>query len=246
MKVKCVSAIFAGNPLIQQPLNSSILQSLYPPVFHQKIYFSDKPLVLTTDATAYRNAHAGASSYTLLKGATPRHFKMAADLLSGGATTGVLLEDASEQTLLSGLHKQHKPLDAAGGVVRNEEGEILFIHRRGKWDLPKGKRDAGEEMAVCAVREVQEETGIRRIILGDFLCHTYHHYLQGGKSLVKRTAWYAMRGSHTETLQPQAEEDITEVRWIAAKEVPALVVKTYSALLDVLQCAGVTDLMVGD
>ena len=212
-------------------------------MFSQKVYFSDKPLVLTTNAKAYQEAQPDACFYTSLNGTTPRHYKLAAELLSAGETPGVLLEGESEEELLAGLYKKHKAIDAAGGVVRNEEGQILFIHRRGKWDLPKGKLDNGEEIAVCAVREVQEETGIRRIILGDFLCNTFHHYNQGSKSYLKRTAWYAMRSSQAETLLPQAEEDITEVRWIAPAEVPALAVKTYSALTDVLRCAGIEDLV---
>ncbi len=214
-------------------------------MFSQKVYFSDKPLVLTTNARAYQESQPDACFYILLEGATPRHYKLAAELLSAGETPGVLIVGESEEELLAGLYKKHKAIDAAGGIVRNEEGQILFIYRRGKWDLPKGKRDNGEEIAVCAVREVQEETGIRRIILGDFLCNTFHHYDQGGKSYLKRTAWYAMRSSHTERLQPQAEEDITEVRWIAPVEVPALAVKTYSALTDVLRCAGIEDLVAG-
>ena len=49
---------------------------------------------------------------------------------------------------------------AAGGLVTNENNELLMIFRRGKWDLPKGKLDKGETIEECAIREVEEETGI--------------------------------------------------------------------------------------
>ncbi|MCK7539615.1 MAG: NUDIX domain-containing protein [Marinilabiliales bacterium] len=56
---------------------------------------------------------------------------------------------------------------AAGGFVRNEKDEILFIFRRGHWDLPKGKlnhkKGIIEKKKDAAVREVMEETGIEKI-----------------------------------------------------------------------------------
>ena len=67
-----------------------------------------------------------------------------------------------------------KTIIAAGGLVENEKGEILMMFRRGFWDLPKGKLDEGESIETCAVREVQEETGLQNVQLIYFLCKTYH------------------------------------------------------------------------
>ena len=65
---------------------------------------------------------------------------------------------------------------AAGGIVMNPKQEILWIFRRGFWDLPKGKLDPGETIPQCALREVEEETGINDIQLNELITITYHEY----------------------------------------------------------------------
>ena len=59
------------------------------------------------------------------------------------------------------LRTRFTEIDAAGGLVRDSNGQYLLILRNGIWDLPKGKREKGEDVARTAVREVMEETGIR-------------------------------------------------------------------------------------
>jgi 8-oxo-dGTP pyrophosphatase MutT (NUDIX family) len=54
-----------------------------------------------------------------------------------------------------------KFVQAAGGLVRNQEDEYLFIYRANRWDLPKGHREEGEELDITASREVEEETGLK-------------------------------------------------------------------------------------
>ncbi|KAK6030549.1 hydrolase, NUDIX family [Ostertagia ostertagi] len=136
------------------------------------------------------------------------------------------------------LHKLYEPIDAAGGVVHDETGNVLMIYRRGKWDLPKGKLDEGEDIASCALREVTEETGLHQLKLGDKICDTWHIYSQNDKNLLKRTAWYHMEGSATEQLVPQAEENILEARWISTGEMAPVLRKTYDAIKEVLTLAG--------
>ena len=62
--------------------------------------------------------------------------------------------------LFSTLKSHFSVVEAAGGLVQNKKGAYLFIFRRGKWDLPKGKIDKGESEEDAAVREVSEECGI--------------------------------------------------------------------------------------
>ena len=113
-----------------------------------------------------------------------------------------------------------KTIVAAGGLVQNENGEILLMFRRGVWDMPKGKLDDGESIEQCAVREVEEETGLQRIELGKFICNTYHEYFDKWtkKELTKETHWYAMRVYGNQTLSPQKEEDIEEIVWVKPED----------------------------
>lgn len=108
-----------------------------------------------------------------------------------------------------------KPVTAAGGyVVRLGEGgpEVLLIHRRGAWDLPKGKLDAGETVEACALREVREEVGVRTLRIVRPLGTTVHGYPEKGRYRVKTTHWFLMT-TPEEAFTPQAEEDIVEVAW---------------------------------
>lgn len=124
---------------------------------------------------------------------------------------------------------------AAGGIVENEEKKILFQFRRGKWDLPKGKLDEGETIEACAVREVEEETGLRNVELGELIGVTQHFYIERGKNIEKETHWYAMRSSGTQQLVPQLEEDITDLRWVAENELKYYLNHTYSNIVEIVE-----------
>ena len=107
-----------------------------------------------------------------------------------------------------------KIIDAAGGVVHNNSKEILFIYRKGFWDLPKGKIDKGESKEEAALREVQEETGVKDLQLESFIKATYHTYRsKKEKRILKRTFWFNMR-TNVQSLIPQIEEDIEKAIWM--------------------------------
>lgn len=111
-----------------------------------------------------------------------------------------------------------KIIDAAGGIVHNNLKEILFIYRKGFWDLPKGKIDKGETREEAAVREVQEETGVENLKLQDFIKATYHTYRsKKEKRILKRTFWFNMR-TNDHSLIPQIEEDIEQAIWMTREE----------------------------
>ena len=207
--------------------------------FAQKIYINNKPLILTTDTKAYTAKHPIASGYISFTGAFPRNFRLALQHISKRGTLGAIIEDFSPENLQEELYELYKPIDAGGGVVTNEKDEVLMIYRRGKWDLPKGKCDDGEDIDACALREVSEETGLNKLKLGDKICDTYHVYSQKGENLLKRTAWYKMKGTLKEEPIPQAEENILEARWVSDEELPSVVYKSYEAIREVMQMAGV-------
>ncbi len=207
--------------------------------FAQKIYINNKPLILTTNAEAYINEHSIAGGYIRFEGAFSRHFRLSVEHINKPGTLGAIIEDESEKALIEELHKIYTPIDAGGGVVKNENDDVLMIYRRGKWDLPKGKCDDGESIDECAIREVSEETGLEKLKLGDKICDTYHVYAQKGQKLLKCTTWYNMTGTSKEQPIPQEEENIEEVRWVPEDELAPLVYRSYEAIREVMQQAGV-------
>jgi 8-oxo-dGTP pyrophosphatase MutT (NUDIX family) len=128
-------------------------------------------------------------------------------------------------------------VEAGGGLVIAPSGKVLFIHRLGHWDLPKGKLDPGEDAPTAAVREVQEETGLKSLRVGDALPTTYHTYKStSGKRMLKVTYWFKMYADE-QPLLPQTEEDITEAVW----EFPGAIlsqgdVPVYRNIRDLLDC----------
>lgn len=127
-----------------------------------------------------------------------------------------------------------QPVHAAGGLVRNSKGEFLVIRRNGIWDLPKGKSESGESSLDAAVREVCEECGIRKPEVNRFLTKTYHAYQINGTSVLKETDWFEMSVNGSENLHPEEEENITEIRWFSAEDLPLLKSNTFPLILDVL------------
>lgn len=126
-------------------------------------------------------------------------------------------------------------IQAGGGVVRNAKGRILFIKRRGKWDLPKGKLEKGEDIQECSLREVSEETGIKKLKLLGKRIITYHIYKQDEQWCLKETHWYNMYCDHKEDLCPQTEEDIEICAWKKSKKLKKLLKNSFSSLQEVFK-----------
>lgn len=130
--------------------------------------------------------------------------------------------------------KKYHCITAAGGVIINDEGKILMIFRRGKWDLPKGKLEDNEPLELCAEREVKEETGLKEVILERFLLTTYHTYTEKGQPILKDTHWYLFRAHGEQDTKPQTEEDIMEIEWVAEDELNVYLAQSYKLIEDVI------------
>ncbi|XOV91119.1 MAG: NUDIX hydrolase [Bacteroidota bacterium] len=114
------------------------------------------------------------------------------------------------------IKSKFKVVEAAGGVV-DKDGKTLLIFRQGRWDLPKGKLDKKEKKKACAVREVEEETGVKASI-DSKIATTWHTYIRNKRYVLKKTYWYAMVCVDDSAMAPQAEEHIDEVRWVTLTE----------------------------
>jgi len=126
-------------------------------------------------------------------------------------------------------------IEAAGGMVFNPNGELLMMLRRGQWDMPKGKLDEGETTEACALREVEEETGISNLRLCEKLQTTYHTYDFQGKTVLKPSHWYKMECTGTENLIPQIEEDITELLWADKVKAAELAKKAFPSIREMIE-----------
>lgn len=137
--------------------------------------------------------------------------------------------------LQKAFFKQFQIVEAAGGIVQNEKKELLFIFRRGKWDLPKGKMEKKESEESCAEREIQEETGIEKLLLKKKIGETYHTYEEFGKHILKISHWFYFTCHSSEELKPQLEEDITNIEWIKTKDIKQPISNTYENIKDILR-----------
>ena len=126
-------------------------------------------------------------------------------------------------------------IDAAGGLIFNSEGKVLVIKRKGKWDLPKGRIEDGEDSEIAAVREATEETGINKLQIKSAIIETRHIYLEGITPILKKTQWFEMETSSNDLPMPQIEEEITEAVWYNPEDLPMILGNTYLSIIDVLK-----------
>lgn len=130
--------------------------------------------------------------------------------------------------------KSYTYVPAAGGVVFNLEEEVLVIFRNGKWDLPKGKIEKNEQIETAALREVEEECGIREHEIKEQLASTWHTYDTYGPKCLKRTYWFIMHVANTTDLTPQEEEGIVKAEWLKTNEFEKVLANTYNSIQSVL------------
>ena len=116
---------------------------------------------------------------------------------------------------------------AGGGLVYYAKGDVLFIFRNGKWDLPKGGKDKFEKLAKTAVREVEEETGVNELTVEEKLSKTYHVFKRNGRFKLKITQWYRMNSTFAGELIGQAEEGIDQVAWLNPDQVKEALTNSY-------------------
>ena len=135
----------------------------------------------------------------------------------------------NKKEVIKYLKKKFKVIKAAGGIVQNNENKILFIYRLGKWDLPKGKKDKGEKIKDCALREVEEETNTKvKIIKRN--CTTWHTYTRYKKFILKKTVWYKMKCIDDSKMKGQKKEKIEKVRWMENKIINEILINSYKSL----------------
>jgi 8-oxo-dGTP pyrophosphatase MutT (NUDIX family) len=182
-----------------------------------KIYINDRPLILAEgnnilDFPAVPDAHL----ISLYQGNKRFLLNYVDALEKGGRFDAITLFYPDFEKMKADFQSLFIIIEAAGGCVFNQKGQLLVIYRRNSWDLPKGKIDQGETPDIAAIREVQEETGILNLSISHEISQTWHTYKQKNR-ILKRTYWYDMHTTDSH-LTPQLEEDIEEARWVDPQE----------------------------
>ncbi|OCA79609.1 NUDIX hydrolase [Chryseobacterium contaminans] len=170
-----------------------------------KVFVNEKKLLISKHPEALEKK-LGYESFTTLE--------IALDLLENTSVNELNVYGENIEEIWQEFQQLFRIIEAAGGLVINPEGEMLFIRRLGKWDLPKGKMEKGESREESAVREIEEETGLSDVELVQFINTTYHIYIErNGEKILKCTHWFEMNFDGEDTSKPQIEEGITEVAW---------------------------------
>jgi len=200
-----------------------------------KIYFNDKPLFLCDNIDKTIEPYVHHDDAVFIDELNSHTVKsMIHEMQLEKIHAGVFFHDDLD-ALKKAFYKKFTIIQAGGGLVLNEKNEILLIFRKGKWDLPKGKLDKGEIISACAIREVEEETGLKNVKLIEPLIITYHTYHEGSRFILKESHWYTMKVSGDQILTPQTEEDILEVKWITKEEAEQYFPDCYPSVVDVLE-----------
>lgn len=173
------------------------------------IYVGDKPVILTTKI----EKETDFKSFLLKTVNIGKVIK----LLNKTDVKAVHLIHKNEDKLLKRFLKLLPNVVAGGGKVFNDKGEVLFIYRNDKWDLPKGKTEKKETIEETALREVEEETGVGNLRITKPLPTTYHIFKRNGKHKIKITYWFEMTTDFKGELLPEENEGITRVKWLNEK-----------------------------
>jgi len=114
-------------------------------------------------------------------------------------------------TLAASLRGVSDEIRAAGGVVMRD-GRIAVVHRPkyDDWSLPKGKLDPGESWEEAAMREVEEETGLRCRLEEEL---EPAHYTAKGRP--KTVRWWRMSVIED---GGDSDDEVDELRWLTPGE----------------------------
>ena len=140
-----------------------------------------------------------------------------------------MVDERNASKAFSQLRNKLRTEKAAGGVLRNGE-DFLLIKRNGFWEFPKGKLEESEDWNTAAIREVEEETGVRGVI-SDEIHTTYHVYKRKENINLKETRWYGMEVDGSFDLKPQEKEGISEVGFFEKGEVEKLLIGSYDNMI---------------
>jgi 8-oxo-dGTP pyrophosphatase MutT (NUDIX family) len=197
-----------------------------------KIYFGNRVLILTDKVTKTFEKNDG----LFYKFSDKDELKEVIYAFEEFSMVPVLyILAADTEKVMDYIKSFYTILEAAGGIVQRPDGKFLGIFRNGVWDLPKGKVEKGEFYKQTALREVEEECGLKDLEIGNRLLDTYHTYKLKGNKILKRTIWYEMTIKTDQQPVLQAEEGITDYKWFDTDNIGEALKNTYESLREVFK-----------
>lgn len=196
-----------------------------------KIFINDKPLILSDNKDEYKEVE---SSIFLIAETKDELFYGIEALQNQEKVESLFAYNQNLQALWELFQYNYTSIECAGGIIKNQVEDTLFIFRNEKWDLPKGKIEANESAEAAAVREVKEECGLNDLIIKGSAGETYHTYSEGEISYLKRTLWFNMEYTGKEEPTPQGSEGISKVQWFSDDALNAPFESIYNSLKDLL------------
>lgn len=184
-----------------------------------KVFVNDKPLFLTNQIQKETDFQLFLLDSVDIKELIIKIFK--------NKVEKAFLYHPDEKEILKKLKAKIPVEKAGGGLVFNDKNEVLFIYRNKKWDLPKGGIEKGEEIEDTAIREVEEETGVKNLKIIRKLAKTYHIFKRNGRYKLKITHWFEMKTSYSGKMMGQMEEGIEKVEWVKPENIAAYLTNSY-------------------
>lgn len=184
-----------------------------------KVFVNDKPLFLTNQVQKETDFKLFLLESVDIKKLIVKIFQ--------NKIQKAFLYHPDEKLIMKTLRAKLPVEKAGGGLVYNKDGDVLFIFRNGKWDLPKGGTEKNETIEETAIREVEEETGVTGLAITEKLQRTYHIFKRNGRYKLKITQWFEMRTKYEGIPQGQADEGIERVEWVNPKNIKFLLENSY-------------------
>ncbi|WP_438977081.1 NUDIX hydrolase [Polaribacter sp.] len=184
-----------------------------------KVFVNEKPIIITSSSQKENNFPVYILKNIVLDEIIHK--------LRNKIIDGVYLYTPDLESGWNYFLTQIKVVPAAGGLVKNNKNDILFIYRNNIWDLPKGRIEKNESIETAAIREVEEECSIFNLTIEKQLITTYHIYFQN-KNKLKLTYWFLMNSNYDKPLIPQIEEGITKVEFIKEESIDTILKESYA------------------
>jgi 8-oxo-dGTP pyrophosphatase MutT (NUDIX family) len=201
----------------------------------QKVYFNYKPLFICHEITPTIDDYLHRGTTIFIDEFNTHTVKTIIEEMQRPEINAGVFLHKEENKVLEAIKEQLTVVQAAGGLVHVHGEHVLLIFRRGKWDLPKGKLDKGEDLAACAVREVEEETGVGNLKVEELLTITYHTYHEHELFIFKETYWYLLAADQMHPFVPQTNEDIEKCEWVKISNLAPYLENTYPTIIEVVK-----------